>query len=285
MRLAFYTQHRIQVLSIMLFTLLFLGRNQSGYAQFHEAGVFTGGMGFVGDVGETKGLNSLSNLKFTHGIVYKYNIDAYISLRASFTKGEILADDVDAEEVFKQKRGLDFSSEIKEFAAIIEYNFFKAKRGQEDRHHTPYIFAGLSYFSFNPQSEYLGVTYDLQELGTEGQLLNGNDDRYTLNQLAIPFGMGYKVNMGKKWRLTAEFNLRKTFTDYLDDASGDYAFSTFNTVNQSDATLYFSDPTANGSIGRQRASSNNTDWFYTTTFSLTYVIQRPKVRCTTSQIK
>lgn len=269
----------------MLLTVLFLGINQNGFAQFHEAGVFSGGMGFVGDVGETKGFNSLLNLKFSHGIVYKYNIDEYISLRASFSKGEISADDYDAEEEFKLNRGLNFHSEIKEFAAIIEYNFFKAKRGQEDRHHTPFVFAGVSYFSFNPQAEYLGVTYDLQTLGTEGQLLNGTDDRYKLNQLAIPFGMGYKVNMGKKWRLTAEFNLRKTFTDYIDDASEEYAFSTFNNANSSNPTIYFSDPTANGSIGRQRASSNNTDWFYTTTLSITYVIQRPKVRCTTSQIK
>lgn len=284
MKLAFYTQYRIQVLSLVLFTSLFMGINNSAHAQFHEAGVFTGGMGFVGDVGETKGLNSISNLKFAHGIVYKYNIDSYISLRASFTKGEILADDVDAEEVFKQQRGLKFNSEITEFAAIVEYNFFKAKRGQEDRHHTPFVFAGLSYFSFNPQADYLGVTYDLQELGTEGQLLGGADDRYSLNQLAIPFGMGYKINMGKKWRFTAELNLRKTFTDYIDDASEDYAIVKSGNLVPS-PTEYFSDPTANGSIGRQRASSNNTDWFYTTTFSLTYVIQRPKVRCTTSQIK
>lgn len=282
MKLAFYTQHRILVMSTLLFTILFFGTHQKSNAQFHEAGVFSGAMGFVGDVGETKGLNSISNLKFANGIVYKYNIDEYISLRASFTKGEIRADDVNAEEEFKQKRGLNFHSEITEFAGIVEYNFFRAKRGQEDRHHTPFVFAGLSYFSFNPQSEYLGVTYDLQELGTEGQLLNGKDDRYKLNQLAIPFGMGYKVNMGKKWRLTFEFNLRKTFTDYLDDASEEYAF---NNVSSPNATVYFSDPLANGEIGRQRASSNNTDWFYTTSFSLTYVIQRPKVRCTTSQIK
>ena len=284
MKLAFNTQYRTQVISTLLFTLLIFGGHQKSNAQFHEAGVFVGGMGFVGDVGETKGFNSISNLKFTRGLVYKYNIDEYIALRASFTKGEIRADDKEAEELYKQQRGLNFHSEITEFAGIIEYNFFKAKRGQEDRHHTPFVFAGLSYFSFNPQSEYLGVTYDLQELGTEGQTLNGSDDRYKLNQLAIPFGMGYKFNMGKKWRATIEFNLRKTFTDYIDDASGDYAFANIANTGVS-PTVYFSDPTSNGQIGRQRASANNTDWFYTTSFSITYVIQRPKVRCTTSQIK
>ncbi len=282
MKLAFNKQYTLQIISTLLFTLLFLGVNQNSNAQFHEAGVFSGAMGFVGDVGETKGLNSISNLKFAHGIVYKYNIDEYIALRASFTKGEVRADDAEAKEAFKQNRGLNFHSEITEFAGIIEYNFFRAKRGQEDRHHTPFVFAGLSYFSFNPQSEYLGVTYDLQELGTEGQTLNGKDDKYKLNQLGIPFGMGYKVNMGKKWRLTLEFNLRKTFTDYIDDASEAYAF---NNVATPSPTVYFSDPTAIGEIGRQRASSNNTDWFYTTSFSITYVIQRPKVRCTTSQIR
>lgn len=267
------------IITSFLLVMFFVTSNQNINAQKHEFGVLTGGMGFVGDVGETKGFNSLSNLKLSYGLVYKFNIDDYIVLRASYTKGKLIADDGDAEETFKQNRGLKFTSDISEFSGIIEYNFFVPKRGNEHRHHTPYLFAGISRFSFNPQADYNGVTYDLQELGTEGQVFNGNDDRYSLTEWAIPFGMGYKANLGKKWRLSAEFNLRKTFTDYIDDASSTYANKTSVILNSGSVAGYFSDPTGNGETGRTRASSNNTDWFYTTSLSLTYVIQRPKLRC------
>lgn len=263
----------------ILFLVFTLSVAQKSVAQQHEFGVMAGGMGFVGDVGETKGFTSLSNLKSSWGIVYKFNVDDYIALRASFTRGSIIADDIDAEETFKQQRGLKFESKITEFSAIAEYNFFRPRRGQEDRHHTPYLFAGFSSFTFNPQATLNGVVYDLQELGTEGQVFNGKDNRYSLTEWAIPFGMGYKANLGSKWRIAAEFNIRKTFTDYLDDASTNYASKTSVILNSGSAAGYFSDPTNNGETGRTRASSNNNDWFYTTSFSLTYVIQRPKLRC------
>lgn len=274
MKYTFSKKTIINVLSVLLFAIGF-GHSKNAMAQKHEFGFLVGGMGFVGDVGETKGIKSVMNLKYNYGLVYKYNVDPFIVLRVGYTKGEVRADDVNAEEEFKVNRGLNFHSEISEFSTLIEYNFFKAKRGQEDIHHTPYIFAGLSLFSFNPQSEYEGVTYDLQSLGTEGQNL-GIVDEYKLTQLAIPFGIGYKGNLGKSWRIAAELNIRKTFTDYIDDASGTYVDKA---AISGEAASYFSDPTNNGFAGLQRASGNNTDWFYTTNVSITYVLKSSKLKC------
>lgn len=277
MKYTFSKKSIINTLSLLLF-VIGLGLSKNAEAQKHEFGFLVGGMGFVGDVGETKGISSYQNLKFTTGLIYKYNIDHYLVLRLGYQSGEIRADDKNSDEGFKQNRGLNFHSKISEFSGIIEYNFFSPKRGFENQHHTPYVFAGLSLFSFNPQSEYLGKTYDLQTLGTEGQKL-GFADEYSLSQLAIPFGIGYKANVGKRWRVAVELNLRKTFTDYLDDASGTYVNSADINNKSGEAAAYFSDPTDFGSLGVQRASSNNTDWFYSTNFSLTYVLKRSKIKC------
>jgi hypothetical protein len=63
----------------------------------------------------------------------------------------------------------------------------------------------------------------LQPLGTEGQGLQGYSGTYGLTQFALPFGAGIKYNLSDKFRLSMEVGLRKTFTDYLDDVSANYA--------------------------------------------------------------
>jgi hypothetical protein len=40
--------------------------------------------------------------------------------------------------------------------------------------------------------------------------------------VAIPFGIGAKMNVSKKVGIGLEWGPRKTFTDYLDDVSGTY---------------------------------------------------------------
>ena len=43
-----------------------------------------------------------------------------------------------------------------------------------------------------------------------------------LVSMAIPFGVGLKWNLGKYFSVGAEWGMRLTFTDYLDDVSGVY---------------------------------------------------------------
>ncbi|GIR13119.1 MAG: hypothetical protein CM15mP23_16940 [Cryomorphaceae bacterium] len=66
--------------------------------------------------------------------------------------------------------------------------------------YSPYIFAGLSFFTFNPQAQNnLNQWINLQNLGTEGQETVANsNNKYNLSSFAIPFGMGYKANLNKK---------------------------------------------------------------------------------------
>ena len=44
-----------------------------------------------------------------------------------------------------------------------------------------------------------------------------------ITQIAIPLGVGIKWSLGEKFSLVAEYGVRKTFTDYLDDVGGTYA--------------------------------------------------------------
>src|SRR5690606_14355526 len=88
---------------------------------------------------------------------------------------------------------------------------------------SPYLFTGISLMNFQPKArDDSGNWVRLRDLGTEGQGLPGNAEKYKLAGLAIPFGLGFKYNLGLNWNLTAEMGYRASFTDYLADVSGYY---------------------------------------------------------------
>jgi hypothetical protein len=60
---------------------------------------------------------------------------------------------------------------------------------------------------------------DLQPLGTEGQGLDGYDDKYNQLIAAIPLGLGLRFWLGDRISLLIEGSTRLLFTDYLDDVS------------------------------------------------------------------
>ena len=78
-------------------------------------------------------------------------------------------------------------------------------------------------FSSHPDSAKRAATwYALQHLGTEGQGFEGQKDYYSLCNVAIPFGLGIRFNFAKYCSIGAEWGMRFTFTDYLDDVSSNY---------------------------------------------------------------
>ncbi len=102
---------------------------------------------------------------------------------------------------------------------LIGYN--KSLNG---RTWSPYIFAGASYFHFNPRTKLHGQWVELQPLGTEGQGTPEYPDRkqYSLWQFSLPLGGGLKIRLNQRWNANIEVTWHKTFTDYLDDVSTTY---------------------------------------------------------------
>lgn len=80
---------------------------------------------------------------------------------------------------------------------------------------TPYAFVGVGFFHFNPYTyDLAGKKVYLQPLGTENQATP-----YPLWGVSLPYGIGVKYSLTDNILVSAEFNLRKTFTDYMDDVS------------------------------------------------------------------
>ncbi len=151
----------------------------------------------------------------------KYNSPYFWSLRAGISYGRISGDDNKNKDEGLQSRNLSFKSHVIELSVCGEL----AVVDPELYYSYPYIFGGVGVFHFNPYTtDNENKKIFLQPLGTEGQGLSDYPSRkkYSLFQLSIPFGAGWKFNYRDKYEISYEFGYRLLFTDYLDDVSKTY---------------------------------------------------------------
>ena len=192
--------------------------------QTNEIGVFLGGSLFHGDVGYDDDEYILLNSKPVMGFQFKRNFNYHFGVNISIYQGSISADDARSNDLFSLERNLHFKSKITELGFITEFNFRPYLSRDPEYNHTPFIFAGISRFFFNPTQQLNNNWYNLRPLGTEGQDTNlkRSTELYKLTGTSIPFGIGYKFNIYDFLTISVNMGWRITFTDYIDDVSTKY---------------------------------------------------------------
>jgi hypothetical protein len=178
--------------------ILLLWISEASYGQKNEIGFGAGAFNYTGDL--SRNLYT-GNLGPGGTIFYRRNINEAISIRASLTAGILNGDDTPAFDAFAQRRNGSFSRSLVEIAPVIEYHFLDYRKNINILRWTPYFFVGG------------GVAF----LGQTGQ----EDLQYSNVQVVLPFGLGFKYVVDRKWQVGLEAGVRKTFSDYLDDVSGD----------------------------------------------------------------
>ena len=267
---------------ILFACLFFMGFSLN--AQEKEFGVFVGGSNYFGDLNPSY---SFKETRPATSIFYRYNFNPRMSFRAAMGYYWVTASDNKQKKYpYLLARNLNFSNQIIEVSGTYELNFFKFNPLKEKDRFSPYIFVGASIFYFQPTTKFNGKKYRLQEIGTEGQ--KGYDEEvdngYNTFSLAIPFGGGIKWAINKKLSLNVEFNSRKTFTDWLDDVSGNYPDpeSLFLVDENGSIASILSDRSPETGIdpiavnGKQRGTSKDKDRFNFFGIGLTYTIFNPK---------
>jgi hypothetical protein len=152
----------------------------------------------------------------------RYDFTDHISARSFFSLTSLHADDKNGTATM-QLRNLNFKTKIFDWELAGQYNFFSFN----DKWWTPYVFAGIGVFHFNPYSQDVnGNKVFLKPLSTEGEGFIPGVKNYKLTQVCIPFGFGAEYSINEDMRLGAEFGYRKLFTDYLDDVSDVYVDQT-----------------------------------------------------------
>lgn len=184
-----------------------------------KVNLYGGFSNYIGDLQSSPYTTKQSNGSFGAGI--QYDLSSHFSLLSNLTYGRISAADGYSTQADLRARNLNFESVIKEWNVLFEYNLLDLNEHRV----TPYIFAGLAIFHFNPYSyDTAGRMVYLRPLSTEGEGLPQYPNRkpYALTQLSIPFGGGIKFRVNDRVVLAYEIGMRKTFTDYLDDVSTTY---------------------------------------------------------------
>jgi hypothetical protein len=252
-----------------------------------------GATSFLGDLGGanrigSRNLKGIRDFDFNAtrpavSIGYRKFFSPNLSAKAGFTLGQVSGDDALTEERFRENRNLHFRSPIAELAVQVEYFPFREYFGHIYRsngvvgkrvnHLSPYLFAGIGGFFYNPKAKYQGNWEKLRPLKTE------NVD-YNSISLAIPVGLGLKYAIDKQWSIGLEVGLRYTTTDYIDDVSTEYVDK-----SGSDAkTQYLSNPALNNEgqtnwtlPGQQRGSTQSNDSYVFAILSVNYKLLRGRL--------
>jgi hypothetical protein len=261
--LAFYlvdTSKMTRILFLLLFFPLALFGQSTNHRFKSELGFMFGGSYYIGDLNQ---FNHFKNTKMAGGLVYRYNVHSRLSLRGNFTYGTVEASDADSKRDLYVNRNLSFQSEIFELAGGLEFNYFPFQLGHDRYKGTAYILTEIGFFRMNPMAEWNGELVELQPLGTEGQgSALSSKKNYRLTQFTIPLGVGFKLSLGKKASLTAEYGIRKTFTDYLDDVGSNmYVDQVALEAANGPLAAALSNRSLDASPFGKRGTESTSDWY------------------------
>ncbi len=258
---------------------------------------FSFGLGISNFLGELGGANQIgtnyfrdlewSLTRMAACVGLRYKLSNYFALKSHLTYGRVSGDDKLTTEYFRNYRNLNFFSDIYEFNLNFEGAFqqeqvghryrLRKVRGMRGYELYTYAFVGVGVFYFDPKTTYKGTTIRLQPLGTEGQGLIPSRNRYSLVQMCIPVGIGFKYTIDRTWGVGLELGIRKTFTDYIDDVSTTYFdFANYPNANPDAAALSDrsnqSDPRVT-SPGEQRGDPRDKDSYMFGIFSINYKLK------------
>jgi hypothetical protein len=259
-----------------------------------EFGGSLGIMNSLTDIGGKKGIGKRFikdlNWKMTKPCFSLYGIAMYknfIGVRLEATFGNIQSYDSILKKVGpsthgRYERNLSFKSSIMDFQLVAEVHplFFKIYDEGKVPFWSPYIVAGIGYFSFNPQAKLNDQWYFLHPLRTEGEGFEEYPERkaYSLNQLNIPLGVGVKYEISSVINARLEMVYRVLFTDYLDDASQmDYIdpslFTRYLSAQEAAIASRLADRRLSAVINNQRGDPKDNDAFFTIQLKIGFILR------------
>ena len=193
---------------LLVYPSIVKGQKNSAGAGLHEIGASIGALNYTGDI--SPGFN-FSMFRPGGMVFYRYNISPVVSLRGSVLLGNLHSSEKNLPDPVPHARQAEFSTQLGEFAATVEYNFFNYRPQKEVYRYSPYLTAGIATYGCN---------------GTDGM------------QISMPLGIGLKYKINRRLNFGAEVVARKTFTDKIDELNS-YFIGTHQTVNAYDRDWYY----------------------------------------------
>ena len=195
----------------------------SAYSQRTEIGLTAGSSYYLGELNKSPLMHSPS---LTYGLIMRRNIDEHYALRASVQSVYLRGADADMESAYQKARNHSFNVLLTDISVLVEFNFLPFDPIESDKFFTPTIAVGSTIFLSNSPS-----------LGSFNY--------------AIPFSAGIKYAPSKQLILSLDWNMRKTFTDQLDQLAED--------VFDESLTPFFN---------KQQSYNNSKDWYATVSYQM-----------------
>lgn len=181
-----------------------------------EFGVGGGVLNYSGDL--VRGVD-ISNVRPALAVHHRMNFSQDVSIKWALTSGVLVGKEAPVDP-FSRQRDYSFSINIAELSSVIEYHFLDYKHDKSPIRWSPYAFGGIGFTRVS------GVEEPRED--------------FNRIQTVIPFGIGFKHLIGKRFSIDADMGVRKTFFDLLDNISdGDLALKNYQYGNPNDNDWYY----------------------------------------------
>lgn len=179
-----------------------------------EVGGFLALNNFYGDLVQPDVL-SLKSTRLSLGGFGRLYLSDPLDLRISFSYGRLAASDLDYEE--KANRGISFTRNMAEFAAVMEWEPFNKGlydgTGTFQKSVSPYLFGGLGLLLGKPSLDYENSSVE----SSTGARMDQNNLKS--GHFIVPIGLGLKFYTSESSTFSFEYGLRPVFNDYLEGVS------------------------------------------------------------------
>lgn len=250
-----------------------------------DYGFALGVSNYLGDIGGKEKTRrdfvadmKMAKTRWNVGGFVRYKVHPKVSVKLALDYLRIEGDDKLSSNPARNARNLNFKNDMFDLAVTGQVFFYEDNDlGNTYRYRNgfrAYFFAGVGAYYSNPKTLDGGVA--LRPLHTEGV-------SYSLVGINIPAGIGFYFTFHKKHRIGYELNYRTTFTDYLDDISGNYPDDPSMsgdpslslrtpelgvTITEENAGLYQSHD-----WGQKRGDKTHKDAYMTMSLSYSYVLR------------
>ena len=211
-----------------------------------EFALFTGGAVFTGTISNKNIFQNEMNIY--NALHVNYTLYSNISLGLTLANFKLSNSDLASDNNDQIARGMRFSTSMMTISPSIQYDYIDNRLYTKARRFRPSVGVGLDVALFNPTGIYKGKEYNLQPLGTGGQLIDSTKGLYSLMALGyfVNFKLKYQINRFNS--LGIHFSIHRSMSDYLDDVGPD-EYPDINTLmlkTKSDpiAAAYFSNPSS-----------------------------------------
>ncbi len=226
----------------------------SGKAQrTADIGIWGGTSTYFGDIDGSK---TFGKFNPNFGAYYRYNFNSRVAMRAMLLMGNFSAEG-NIENV-----ATGFSKTVQDLSVQAEINYLKYVLGGKNTPFTSYVTFGLgvAYFGYQLNPAFIASFNPDHNKG------NAAVDESVVTA-TLPFGIGFKYTIGQRLGIGIEYQMRKLFSDKLDNLDDPLAYITTDTNTGGEKQVIYNDPL------------HNNDWTSYLGLHITYKIYTGKRAC------